>query len=84
LDEIVASLCYNSAIPLGLALAWYLEFNRTDTLICLVAALVAWGVGEIELRLKTIQIRLAGMDDQLDHLNGNEPEDNLILELSDW
>jgi hypothetical protein len=44
--------------------------------------------GELEMRLKTIQIRLAGMSDQLNALSGRDPEQgpdaDLILELNDW
>jgi hypothetical protein len=73
-----------SIIFAGFAVPWYWDFNKTDTLICVAVAVAVWGTGEIELRLKTIQIRLAGMEDKLDRLAGNEPEDNLLLELSDW
>jgi hypothetical protein len=62
----------------------FLDLSRTDTLICWLGALVVWLFGEIEMRLKTIQIRLAGMDDDLIALRGPEPENNLILELNDW
>ena len=68
----------------GFVVPWALGFNRTDSIICLVGAVVLWGVGETELRLKAMQVRLAKMDDKLDHLCGNEPEGNLLLELSDW
>jgi hypothetical protein len=63
---------------------WAYDFSRTDTLICWVGAFVFWIFGELELRLKTMQIRLAEMADRLDALSGGEPEDNLILELNDW
>jgi hypothetical protein len=43
---------------------------------------------EHEMRLKTIQIRLAGMSDRLNALNRRDPDqgpdDDLILELNDW
>ena len=45
---------------------------------------MSWSVAELEVRLKTMQIRLAGMDDKLDMLAGKEFEENLILELNDW
>jgi hypothetical protein len=44
--------------------------------------------GELEMRLKTMQIRLAGMNDQLNALSGRDPDQgpdaDLILELNDW
>ena len=40
--------------------------------------------GELESRLKTMQLLLAGMDDQLNVLSGKESEGSLILELNDW
>ena len=66
-----------------------LELGRTDTLICYLGAFVGWIIVALEMRLKTIQIRLAGMDDQLNALGGKDdpvrgPDDNLILELNDW
>jgi hypothetical protein len=75
------------AIPLGVAVPWYYDFNRTDTLICLAGAFVFSSIGYLEMRLKTMQIRLAGMADQLDALSGKKSkdhDDNLILELNDW
>jgi len=74
-------------IPLAFAVPWFYDFGRTDTLICLVGAFVFVGVLETELRLKTMQVRLAGMDDKLHRLIGDEhhnADDNLILELNDW
>jgi hypothetical protein len=62
--------------------------GRTDTLICWLGAFAVWTIGELEMRLKTIQIRLAGMNDQLNALTGRDPEQgpdaDLILELNDW
>jgi hypothetical protein len=69
---------------IGLLLPGFLDFNRTDTLICCVGALIFWMWVQQEMRLKTMQIRLAEMDDHLVALRGQEPEDNLILELNDW
>jgi hypothetical protein len=67
---------------------WLLGLGRIDTLICWLGAFTAWMTGELEMRLKTIQIRLAGMSDQLNSLSGRDPEqgpdDDLILELNDW
>ncbi|UQR67645.1 hypothetical protein LRP30_21395 [Bradyrhizobium sp. C-145] len=51
-------------------------------------ALVLWMTGELEMRLKTIQTRLAGMNDQLNALTRRDPDHgpdaDLILELNDW
>jgi hypothetical protein len=67
---------------------WLLNLGRTDTLICWLGAFTLWMTGELEMRLKTIQIRLAGMNDQLNALSRRDPEqgpdDDLILELNDW
>lgn len=51
---------------------WLLDLGRTETLICWLGAFTAWMTGELEMRLKTIQIRLAGMSDQLHALGGRD------------
>jgi hypothetical protein len=76
-------------IALGAVFApWLLNLGRTDTLICWLGAFTLWMTGELEMRLKTIQIRLAGMNDQLNAISRRDPEqgpdDDLILELNDW
>jgi hypothetical protein len=76
-------------IALGAVFApWLLNLGRTDTLICWLGAFTLWMTGELEMRLKTIQIRLAGMNDQLNTLSGRDPDQgpdaDLILELNDW
>jgi hypothetical protein len=67
---------------------WLLDLSRTDTLICWLGAFTLWMTGELEMRLKTIQIRLAGMNDRLNGLTGRDPDQgpdaDLILELNDW
>jgi hypothetical protein len=67
---------------------WLLDLGRTDTLICWLGAIMLWMIGELEMRLKTIQIRLAGMNDQLNALSGSDPGQSpdayLIVELNDW
>ncbi len=67
---------------------WLLDLGRTDTLICWLGAFTLWVTSELEMRLKTIQIRLAGMNDKLTALTGKDPDQNpdadLILELNDW
>jgi hypothetical protein len=68
----------------GLSAPWFFDFGRTDALICWVGTMLFLLVGQLEMRMKTIQIRLAGMEDKLDLIKGKEPEDNLILELNDW
>lgn len=76
-------------VALGAVTApWLLNLGRTDTLICWLGAFTLWVTGELEMRLKTIQIRLAGMNDQLNAISRTDPEqgpdDDLILELNDW
>jgi hypothetical protein len=72
----------------GAALApWLLDLGRTDTLICILGAVTVWTLSELEMRMKTIQVRLAGMSDQLNALTNRYeqgPDDDLILELNDW
>lgn len=76
-------------MPVGAgAAAWVYDLGRTDTLICVGGALLFFAAGELELRLKTIQIRLAGMSDRLNRLTGGDnfgdPNEDLISELNDW
>ena|SRR5438105_4698230 len=65
-----------------------LDLGRTDTLIWCLGALTLWMTSELEMRLKTMQIRLAGMSDQLNALSRRDPDQgpdaDLILELNDW
>jgi hypothetical protein len=69
---------------------WLLNLGRTDTLICWLGAFTLWMTSELEMRLKTIQIRLAGMSDRLNAVSRRDrdrdtgPDDDLILELDDW
>jgi hypothetical protein len=69
---------------------WLLNLGRTDTLICWLGAFTLWMTSELEMRLKTIQIRLAGMSDRLNAVSRRDrdrdtgPDDDLILELNDW
>ena len=76
-------------VALGAVTApWFLGLGRTDTLICFLGAFTVPMTGELEMRLKTIQIRLAGMSDQLNGLSRRDPDQgpdaDLILELNDW
>ena len=76
-------------VALGAMFApWFLNLDRIDTLICWLGAMTLWMTSELEMRLKTMQIRLAGMSDRLNALSRRDPEqgpdDDLILELNDW
>jgi len=66
----------------------FFDLSRTDMLICYVGVFGLWTASELEMRLKTIQIRLAGMSDGLNALTGKDPDQgpdaDLILELNDW
>lgn len=53
------------------------DLSRTDMLICYVGVFGLWTASELEMRLKTIQIRLAGISDQLNALSGRDPERGL-------
>src|SRR4051812_38856927 len=74
----------NLAAAAGLGVPWLFDLTRTETIMCVVGAMVFAMAGHLEIRLKVIQVRLAGMADELDALRGKEPADNLILELNDW
>jgi hypothetical protein len=76
-------------VALGAVTApWLLNLGRTDTLICFLGAFTVAMTSELEMRLKTVQIRLAGMSDRLNAFNRRDPDqgpdDDLILELNDW
>jgi hypothetical protein len=76
-------------VALGAVTApWLLNLGRTDTLICFLGAFTVTMTSELEMRLKTIQIRLAGMSDELNALSRRDPDQgpdaDLILELNDW
>jgi hypothetical protein len=62
--------------------------SSTDTLICWLGGFTVAIISELEMRLKTMQIRLAGMSDRLNALNRRDPDQgpdvDLILELNDW
>lgn len=74
-----------AAVPVSIAVAWFYDFGRTDTLIRVAIGMVLWGMAETELRLKTIQVRLAEMDDKLQRLTGDgHSNDDLLLEFNDW
>lgn len=68
----------------GMGLPWFLDYSRTDNLICLTGASMLYLFGELELRLKSLQVRVAGMSDEIEVLRGKKPEGNLIVELNDW
>lgn len=72
----------------AMAAPWLLDLGWTDGLICWLGALTLLMTSELEMRLKTIQIRLAGISDQLNALTRRDPDlgpdDDLILELNDW
>ena len=64
---------------------WFFELGRTDTLICWLGAFNVLTLGELEIRLKTAQVRLAIINDELRALRGLEdyqtPDDNLITDF---
>jgi hypothetical protein len=63
-----------AAVALGMSIApWLLDLGRTDSMICWLGAGALWMVSELEMRLKTIQIRLAGMNDQLNAITAGIP-----------
>src|SRR5262245_37704862 len=76
-----------AAIPISFGVSWFFNFDRTDTLIAVAIACVFSGFNQLDIRLKTAQVRLAGMDDKLHRLVGDERhhvDDELTSELSDW
>jgi hypothetical protein len=80
----VAALRHQCVLLIGLGLPWLLDFNRTETMVCMLGGAICAFFGHIEIRMKVMQLRLATMADELDALRGKEPEDNLILEMNDW
>ncbi|HTM74925.1 MAG TPA: hypothetical protein VL198_16990 [Pseudolabrys sp.] len=54
-----------AALPISFGVSWFFDFGRTDTLIAAAIACVFAGFGQLEIRLKTVQVRLAGVDDKL-------------------
>jgi hypothetical protein len=70
---------------------WFFDLGQTGGLICWLGAATVWMYWQLEMRLKTMQIRLAGMSDQLNALSPPRdpdlepgPDDDLISELNDW
>jgi hypothetical protein len=68
----------------GIGVPWILDYSRTDNLICLTGASMMYLFGELELRLKTMQVRLAAISDEIDVLRGKQSERKLMAELQDW
>lgn len=64
---------------------WVREFSSTDTLIWLLGVGIFWLFYQTELRLKTMQVRLAEMHDALERIAGTAhgKDEHLINELSD-
>jgi hypothetical protein len=71
----------------------FFDLGQTGRLICWLGAANVWIYWLLERRLKTMQIRLAGMSDQLNALSPSwprdpdlepGPDDDLIGELNDW
>lgn len=73
-----------ASLPGALLVSLFYDFNRTETLIVAGIGLMFASIIYLEVCLKTVQIRLAGMEDKLDRIAGNEDEGNFLSELSDW
>lgn len=74
-----------NATPIAaIAIPWWYDFSRTEIILCVVGAMLFVVAGHLEMRLKTVQVRLAGMADDIVELRGKESENNLMLELIDW
>ena len=67
---------------------WHYGWGLTDKLIWYVGLFVAYLYYQTEIRLKTMQIRLAQMHDALERIGGtadpDQKDDNYISELSDY
>jgi hypothetical protein len=66
---------------------WAFDLNGTQQMILWVGALVTTATFQIECRLKTIQVRLAQMDDQIRYGEWRRDPDNhekMLSEISDW
>ena len=67
--------------------SWFFEYDHQTNLLLSLVWVIFVLTNSLELRLKTMQVRLATIADQLDKLAGQPtPElgDNLLAELSDW
>jgi len=69
---------------IGLAVAFWFNFNLEATATCAIGGIIVGMLGHLEIRLKVMQLRLATIEDKIDKFAGNEPEENLLSELSDW
>jgi|SRR5215467_8776952 len=67
---------------IALAIPWKFDFGRSDLLIWYVGILVAIQFERTQSRLKAMQLRLAWIHDEINRLRGNEPEDNVLTELT--
>jgi hypothetical protein len=66
---------------------WLFDLNSTQQRIVAIGAFVGSAILQIECRLKTMQIRLARMEDQIRHgewIRDPENHDHQISELSGW
>jgi hypothetical protein len=80
------------AVPLlamaGIAFAsWAYDLNGTQIMIAWLGAIVITATFQIECRLKTMQVRLAWIHDQMSHGDwSHDPNnhDHQISELSGW
>jgi hypothetical protein len=71
------------------AYSWFFEIDHQTNLFVGLAWTVFMMTNFLELRLKTMQVRLAQMDDKLDKLSrpadpSDMRDDSLLSELCDW
>ena len=78
---IVGVVCFGAAF-----VPWQREFSSTDTLTWFLGIGIFWLFYQTEIRLKTMQIRLAQMHDALERIGGtaDEKDEHQISELSDY
>ena len=69
-------------ISASLVVAYYMELSRTQWGIWFFGVCAITSFAMIMHRLKVMQFRLARMEDKLDQVAGNKPEDYLLNELN--
>lgn len=59
------------------------QYSRTEWLVWLLGMFVVVFFEQLAKHIRAIQLRLARMADTLDQVAGKEPQDHLLLELSE-
>jgi hypothetical protein len=79
--RLIPDLAYMGLFIIGLLAPYWLEFNRTDTLIWIVGLIVLWNFKLNFRRLDTLQPSLAKMESKLREMDNKI--DRVLIELSE-